>query len=65
MAGKTETCGRGSIVNVSVIRKCVHCWLYYSENPPITEQKFFFDVGRFHLIQVLYVWIIRMLYYLD
>lgn len=25
----------------SFIRKCVHCWLYYSENLPITEQKFF------------------------
>lgn len=41
MAGKTETCSRGSVVNVSVIRKCVHCWSYYSENLPITEQKCF------------------------
>jgi hypothetical protein len=41
MSGKTETCSRGSIVNVSVIRKSVHCWLYYSVNLPITEQKIF------------------------
>jgi hypothetical protein len=59
MAGKTETCSRGSIVNVSVIRKFVHCWLNYSANLPITEQKIFrcgkvpFNTGTLRMDVVL------------